>query len=203
MWSFGQPVTLRCFGRLERADDNGFERDFARSLRFRELIVFIHHACEQRAIERAPVDANTHRLVVFDGDFDHRAEIIVVLFSDVDVARIDAIFSQRAGTGRILFQQQMAVVVEIADDGHIDAEKIQRIHNLRNSGGGGLGIHRDADEFGTGARQRHCLIDRGLNVSSIRIRHGLHDDGVGSAYLNTANIHRDRLTPGNLCHLAS
>ena len=101
------------------------------------LIVLVHHAREQRAVERAPVHADAHRLAVFDGGFDHGAEIVVVLFADVDVAGIDAVFGQRARACGILLQQQMAVVVEVADDGHAHAELVQRIDDLRDGRGRG------------------------------------------------------------------
>ena len=76
-------------------------------------------------VERAPVHADAHRLLVLDGDFDHGAEVVVVLAADADVAGIDAVLGERAGALGILLQQQMAVVVEVADDGDADAEFVE------------------------------------------------------------------------------
>jgi hypothetical protein len=87
--------------------------------------VLVHHAREQRLVERAPVHADAHRLAVLDGHFDHGAEIVVVLLADVDVAGIDAVLGQRARALGILLQQDVAVVMEVADDGHAHAELVE------------------------------------------------------------------------------
>ena len=90
-------------------------------------------------IERAPVDADAHRAIVLDGGFDHGAEIVVVLLADVDVAGIDAVLGEGAGAVGILLQQEVAVVVEVADDGDADAEFVERV-----------------DDFGHGRRRLRC-----------------------------------------------
>ena len=168
-----------------------------------ELVVLVHHARQQRAIERSPVDADAHRLAVFDGRLDHGAEVIVVLLADVDVAGIDAVFRQRAGACGILLEQQMAVVMEVADDRHAHAEHVERVDDLRHGGGRGVGIHGDAYEFGTGAGERHDLIDGGSDVGGIRVGHGLDHDRIRPAHFHTADIHRNRLAARDLCHPAS
>ena len=52
-----------------------------------ELGVLVHHLGEQRLVERAPVDADADGLLVLDGDFDHGAEVVVVLAADGDSCR--------------------------------------------------------------------------------------------------------------------
>ena len=41
---------------------------------------------------------------MFNGDFDHVAEIVVVALADVYVARIDAVFGERLGAVRVFLQ---------------------------------------------------------------------------------------------------
>ena len=38
-------------------------------------------------VERAPVDADADGLLVLDGDFDHGAEVVVILAADGDSCR--------------------------------------------------------------------------------------------------------------------
>ncbi len=164
------------------------------------LRVLVHHAGQQHGIERPPVDADAHRLAVLDGHFDHGAEIVVGLAADVEVAGIDAVLGQRAGALRILLQKDVAVIVEVADDGDAHAELLQRIDDPGHRGGGLLGIHGDAHQFRAGARQRHHLVDGGRRVGGIGVGHGLHDDGMVAPDLDTSNVHHGRLPAGFYSH---
>ena len=196
-------VALGGARRFDGADHDRVERHVAGVFRFGGARVFVHHAREQRLVERAPVDADAHRLVVFERGFDHDVEIVVGLAADVDVAGVDAILGQRAGAFGILLEQQVAVVVEIADDGHAHAELIERIDDSRHGGGGGFGIHGHADQLRTGARQRHHLIDGRGRIRRIGIGHRLHHDRMLAADLDAADIHHNRLAAGLYCHRSS
>ncbi len=195
-----EAVTLGGSGRFDGARHDGVQRDFAGVLGLGQRGVLVHHAGEQRRIERAPVHADAHRLVVLDGHFDHGAEIVVGLAADIDVAGIDAVLGQRARAFRILLEQDVAVVVEVADDGHADAELVERVDDLRHGGGGLLGVHGDAHQFGAGARQRHHLVDGGRHVGRIGVGHRLHDDRMIAADLDTSDVHHYRLAAGFYSH---
>ena len=79
--------------------------------------VGVHHLGEQALVERAPVDADPHRLVVGQRDLDDRAEVLVGALA-ADVAGIDPVLGQRPGAVGIAGEEQVAVVVEVADDRH-------------------------------------------------------------------------------------
>ena len=64
------------------------------------LAVLVHHAGQQRLIERAPVDADAHRLLVLDRALDHDLKVVVVFLADGGVAGIDAVLGERARSGR-------------------------------------------------------------------------------------------------------
>ena len=64
--------------RIQRAHDHRFHCDFSGVFRFGEARVLVHHSGEQSLIERAPVHADAHRLLILDGHFDHGAEVGVV-----------------------------------------------------------------------------------------------------------------------------
>jgi hypothetical protein len=90
---------------------------------------------------------------MLDGDFDHGAEVVVVLAADGDVAGIDAVLGERLGAGGILGSSLVAVVVEVADDGRVDAALGRPSTMCGNGGGGVVVVDRDADELGAGARE--------------------------------------------------
>ena len=105
-----------------------------------------------RLVERAPVDPDADRLVVVDGDPDDRREVLVVALG-ADVARVDPVLGERRGHLRVLGQQLVAVVVEVADDRHVDAEAADLADHLRDGGRRLVGVDRDADQLRAGVRQ--------------------------------------------------
>ena len=111
-----------------------------------------------------------------DRDLDHGAEVVVVLAADADIAGIDAVLGEGARARGILLEQEMAVVVEVADDGDRDAAAVEQIENAGNGFGGGVVVDRDPHQFGAGARQRFDLLRGGERVGGIGVGHGLHDD---------------------------
>jgi len=52
------------------------------------------------------------------------------LLADVDVAGIDAVLGEGACAVGILLEKEMAVVVEVADDGDADAEFVERVDDF-------------------------------------------------------------------------
>ena len=173
--------------------------------RLRSTRIFVHHARQQILVEAAPVDADAHRLVVLAGQFDHLRELLVLLLAEADIARIDAVLGQRLGAGRMLGQQAMAVVVEIADQRHIAVHPVEMLADVRHGGGGFRRIDGDAHQFRTGARQFGALHGGGQIVGGIGIGHRLDDDRGAAADLDMADQATarqalgdctQRLTPG-------
>ena len=81
---------------------------------------------------------------------------------------------------RVLHQQLVAVVVEVADDRHVDAEAADLADHLRDGGGGLLRVDRDAHELRAGMGQPGDL-DRGpVRVRGVGVGHRLDDDRVGA-----------------------
>ena len=67
---------------------------------FADLRVLVHQPREQFLIERAPIDADAHRLVVLDRHLDDLRELRIALVLEADIAGIDAVFVERLGAGR-------------------------------------------------------------------------------------------------------
>ncbi len=139
--------------------------------------VLVHHARQQRLVQRAPVHADPHRLLVFDGALHHGAEVVVVLAADRDVSGVDAIFRERPGASRVLPQQQVAVVVEVAHNGRGPALFLNAFNDIRHRLRCIVVVHGDADQFGAGAGKRGNLLDGGLDIGGVGVGHRLHDYG--------------------------
>ena len=69
-------------------------------------------------------------LSLLERDADDRHEVLVVALG-ADVARVDAVLGQRRGHLRVLDQQLVAVVVEVADDRHAHPEIVELAPDLR------------------------------------------------------------------------
>ena len=92
---------------------------------------------------------------------------------------------------RVLGQQLVAVVVEVADDRDVDAEAADLADHLGDGGGGRLGVDRDPDELRAGVRQPGDL-DRGrVGVGGVRVGHRLDDDRVGRPDEHAADVDAD------------
>ena len=198
-----EPVAFSGLGGQETAGDDGVHGNFHGVERLRQERIFVHHAREQRTIERAPVDADAHRAIVLNGHFDHGTEVVVVFFADIDVAGINTVLGKRAGAIGILLEKQVAVVVEVADDGDADTEFIERFDYFRDGFGGGFRVDGDAHQLRTRLSEGHNLIDRRGGVGGVGIGHGLDHDGVISAHPDIADSNGHRSAPGKCSHWAS
>ena len=198
-----EAVALGGCGRVERAVDHGFDHHVAGGQRIGALAVLVHHAGEQRLIERAPVHADANRFLVLDGALDHGAEIVVVFAADRDVAGIDAVLGQRARRGGILLEQEVAVVVEVADDGHAQAALFEAFDDGWNGGRGVFVVDRDAHDLGAGERERRNLLDGGPDVRRVGVGHRLHDDGNFPAHANVSDFDGWSFSAGDLRHASS
>src|SRR5208283_3013402 len=187
-------------GRAQRALHHGFHGYIAGVLGLVQLGILVHQPRQERLIERAPVHADAYRLVVLDGDFDHGAEVVVVLLADRTVAGVDAVLGQRPRAFGILLQQDVAVVVEVADDGYRDAEAVQPVNNIRHGSRGVVVIDGNAHQFGAGAGQSGALADGAVNVGGVGVGHGLHHNWCIAADADRANRGRISLSALNLSH---
>ena len=118
--------------RLQRRLHDRLVHHGARVPRCRGARVLVHQAGQQLLVERAPVDADAHRLAVLLRQLDDGRELAVLLVLEADIAGVDAILVERGGTAGIVAQQLVADVVEIADDRHVDAAGAQLLVNARH-----------------------------------------------------------------------
>ncbi len=102
-------------------------------------------------VERAPVHADAHWLLILHRHFDHSAEIRVASASNAGVSGIDAVLGEIARALGILREQHVSVVVEITNDGHVYAQFVEFFDNAGNGGSGLFVIDGDAHQLRPGA----------------------------------------------------
>jgi len=125
--------------------------------------ILLHLAHDQFLVERAAIDADPDGLAVIHGDFADRCELFVAADSGADIARVDAVLIEGAGAVGVFGQQDVPVVVEIANDGRLAAEVSQAGYNLRH-GRSRLGhVHGDADQLRSGVGKFLALRHRSGN----------------------------------------
>src|SRR6185437_4111284 len=172
-----EAVALGGGGVVQRGDDHGLHHDVARGKRIGAARVLVHHFGEEGLVERTPVDADAHGLLVLDGDLDHGAEVLVVLAPDGAVAGVDAVLGERGGGLGIFGEEDVAVVVEVADDGRGPALGADAFDDGGDGCRRGFGVDGDTDELGAGAGERGDLLDGGFGVGGVGVGHRLDDDG--------------------------
>ncbi len=150
---------------------------------------------EQFLVERAPVGADAHRLVVFDRELDDGGELAVALFLEADIAGIDAVLVERLGAGRVVGEQRVADVVEVADDRHVDAHLEQLVLDVRHGRGGLVAVDRDAHDLGARTRQRRHLPHGAFDIGGVGVGHRLHHDRRAAADGHIADLDGDGLVP--------
>ena len=94
---------------------------------------------------------------------------------------------------RVLDQQLVAVVVEVADDRDANAQVVELAPDLRHGARGAIVVDRDAHELGACVGERGNLQGRGVGVGRVRVRHRLDDDRVARADQHAADVDRRRL----------
>ena len=120
-----RPISSAAAAESSADCDDRLARHLRRRHRRRRRGVVVHQAGEQRLVERAPVDADPHRLVVAERELDQGRELAVALLAEADIAGIDAVLGERLGAGRMVGQQRVADVVEVADQRHVDAARCE------------------------------------------------------------------------------
>ncbi len=174
--SRGSPISSARAAEQQRRLHHRLARHLARLLRIVRLGVLVHQVRQQFLIERAPVGADAHRLVVLDRHLDDGGELAVLLVLEADVAGIDAVLVERLGAARMVGEQLVADVVEVADDRHVAADLEQPLLDLRHGGGGLVAVDGDADDLGAGGGQRRHLADGSVDVGGVGVGHRLHHD---------------------------
>ncbi len=193
--SRGRPISSARAPEMQRGLHHRLARDRARVLRVGRGGVLVHQLGQKLLIERAPVRADAHRLVVLDRHLDDRGKLRVLLLAEADVAGIDAVLVERLGAGRVIGEQRVADVVEVADQRHVDAHLQKLFLDVRHGGGGFVAVDRDAHDLGARAVERGDLADGAVDVGRVGVGHRLHHDGCAAADFHIADENGNGLAP--------
>ncbi len=90
-------------------------------------------------------------LSVFDRHLDDGGELLVLLVLEADIAGIDAVLVERLGAARMIGQQLVADVMEVADERHAHAQLREPLLDVRHGGRRLVAVDGDAHELGAGA----------------------------------------------------
>ena len=133
-------------------------------------------------------------------DFDDLLEI-GVLVPAAHVARVDPILRECFRTGGVLGEEQMPVVVEVADDRDVDAQPIQLFADDRHGLGRLVVVDRDANQLGPRMRELCDLQGGGVRIGGVRVGHGLDDDRVIVTDRHVPDEYGGGATPRNGWHI--
>ena len=151
----------------------------------------MHLAEHQLLVERAAVHADADGLFLIAGHRADRRELLVAVPALADVARVDPVLVQGPGARRVAREQQVAVVVEVADERREAPGVEQALLDLRDGGRRVGPIDRDAHELGPRPRQLEALAGRRRGVGRVGVRHRLDDDRRAASDLDPADLHAD------------
>ena len=112
-------------------------------------------------------------------------------------------FASDRGRLRVFLEEEMPVVVEVADDGRRPALFGDTLDDIRHGFGGGVIVDSNADHLRPGAGKRGYLLDRALDIGGVGIGHRLHNDRCIRTDANAAYIHRYRTPTLDLWHKVS
>ena len=184
------------FGQLRRHQGGTDHRLYQHVLggqRVGQLRVLVHQGGQQALVKRAPVDTDAHGPVELARDVDDRYEVAVEMLACADIAGVDAVLRQCAGRSGKIGQEQVAVVVEVADQRDVHAGRVEPAADLGHCRSGSLVVDGDADDLAAGCRQRGHLFDGGRDVGRVGVGHRLHDDRAAGTDRHATDHHGGRV----------
>src|SRR5215469_95637 len=177
------------FGGFERGKHHTFVNDFFRLFAKILVGILLHFAHHQLLIEGTAIHTDAHGLAVIDGHFADGGELLVTTLSGAHISGIDAVLVERLGACGVFGQQHVAVVVEVADDGHVATGVEQPLLDERHRFGGFRNVDGPADDFRAGFGEFDALPEGSIDVGRVGIGHGLDDNGSAAADLNVADFY--------------
>ncbi len=137
---------------------------------------------------------------MLDCNLDHGAEVVIILAADGHVAGVDAVLRKGLGAIRILGQQQMSVVVEVADDGRVPALLRDALDDVRQRLCRFIVVHSDAHHLRAGARKCRDLLNGAFDVCGVGVRHRLNDDRRIGADADAPDLDGNSFAANDLGH---
>ena len=131
--------------------------------------------------------------LAIDRDLADRRELLVAAPPGADIARVDAVLVERARAVGELRQQEVTVVVEVADERRRHPGIEHALLDLGNRGGGFRHVDGDAHHLGSRLGELDALLRGPARIGGVGHRHRLHDDRRTAADLDVTHFHADGL----------
>ena len=112
---------------------------------------------------------------------DDGAELPVLLLLEAHIAGIDAVLGQSLGAGRMIGEELVADIMEVADEGHVDAEPVEALADPRHGGRSLVAVDGDAHDLRAGPGERRHLGHGRVHVRRVRVGHRLDHDRRAAA----------------------
>jgi hypothetical protein len=188
-----------CASPAHRALDHRVERHLTRVERLGLFCVLVHQLGEQVLVERAPVHPDPYRLGVGQRHLEDRLEVLVAPLGP-HVARVDAVLGERRRHLGVLGQQEVPVVMEVANDGdgHVPVRESRDDLGYRLCRR--LVVHGHAHQLAAGLGQGCDLLHGRVHIGGVGVGHRLDHDGMARPHGDIADPGGDRCAAGDGRH---
>ena len=188
IWSSRRPRLERQLRRLDRREHHALVDDLLRGLAEIAVGVLLHLRHDELLVEGAAVDADAHGCAVVDRHLADRRELLVTPRAGTDVARVDPVFVERARAVGVAGEEQVAVVVEVADERGGAAGVEHPLLDLGHCRSGVRHVDGDAHHLRSRLPQLDDLLRGALRVSGVGHGHRLDDDRRAAADLHVPDL---------------
>ncbi len=195
----GEPGLLRQGSGSHGALHHGVPQNGSGLLRLRGPGVLVHELREQALVQRSPIHADANRFPVFHRHSYDGLEVVIPA-GGAHVPRIDPVFGQGRCAVRKSGQEDVAVVVEIPDDGRFHSGIPQASNDLRYGPGRSLVVHRHPDDLTPGLGKGHHLGHGGIHIRRVGVGHGLDHHRILPPHRHPTHIHLHRLSTSDHRH---
>ena len=205
IWSLPQAAFESQFGRFDAGEHHAIVDDLFGVEAQVAVGVLLHLAHDEFLVERTAIHADADGLAVIDAPLCRSSRTARRGGSRAHISGIDAVLIEGARAIGILGQQDVAVVVKIANDGRVAAQIAQPGYDFRDGRGRFRHVHGNAHQLRPGVGEFLALRHGPGDVGGVRVGHRLHDDRRAAAHLNVADLDAIRLSPrdGKYLHRVS
>ena len=187
-----EPAFERELRGLESREDHALGDDLVGRLPEGPVRILLHLAHDEFLVQGAAVHADPHGAPDVPRDGADRRELLVALSAAPDVPGVDPILVEGLGHLGVFRQEDVAVVVEVADERDVAACGQEAPLDFGNRPRGLVDVHGHAHEVRARLRELEGLRHGAVDVGRVRVRHGLDDDGRSAPDPDRPDAHTDR-----------
>ena len=123
-----------------------------------------------------------------------------MFFANADISWVDAVFGEQSRRFGKFAQQNMPVVMKIANDRHGITSLCNTLDHFRHSSSGGVVVDGDPYQFAARIGKLNNLIGCAFGIACVGVGHALHDYWMIAANPNPTDIDRHTFSALDLKH---